>query len=105
MADFKQIEEARKLLGLDEEVTLLEIKEAYRKFALKYHPDRCKDEKKRHCEKMIKKINCAYEVVMGYCAGYKYSFREEDVKDGTTNKKFSEHLKRFYDGWCGGLDP
>jgi len=104
MADFKEINEARKLLGLDEEVTLPEIKEAYRKLALKYHPDRCKDEKKKDCEEMIKRINCAYEVVMGYCAGYRYSFREEDVKDATINKEFYKHLKRFYDGWGGDLD-
>jgi len=104
MADFKKINEARRLLRLGEEATLSEIKKAYRKLTLKYHPDRCKDENKKDCEEMIKKINHAYEVIMGYCAGYRYSFREEDVKDITMDKEFDEHLKRFYDGWLGNLD-
>ena len=33
MADFKQIDEARRLLGLDEEATMGEIKEAFRGLA------------------------------------------------------------------------
>ena len=40
MANFKQIDEARKLLGLDETATLEEIKKAYRKKAMEFHPDR-----------------------------------------------------------------
>ncbi len=42
MTGFKQIDDARKLLGLDEAATLKEIKDAYRDLALKYHPDKCK---------------------------------------------------------------
>ena len=103
MADFKQIDEARKLFGLDEEVTLGEIKEAYRKFAFKHHPDKCKG-KKNKCEEMFKKINNANETLMAYCAGYRYSFKEKDVKKNTMDKEFYEHLKRFYDGWWADLD-
>jgi Zn finger protein HypA/HybF involved in hydrogenase expression len=39
---FKQIDEARKILGLEKGATLEEIREAYRRLSLKYHPDRCK---------------------------------------------------------------
>lgn len=104
MANFKQIDEARELLGLDEEVTLEEIKEAYRKLAFKYHPDKCKDEKKKECEKMFKKISNANDTLMAYCAGYRYSFKEKDIKKNTMDKEFYEHLKRFYDGWWADLD-
>ena len=41
---------------------------------------------------------------MAYCAGYKYSFRERDVRRNTMDKESYEHLKRFYDGWWGDLD-
>ena len=41
--NFKQIDEARKLLELGEEATMDEIKGAYRRLAFKYHPDRCKE--------------------------------------------------------------
>jgi len=104
MADFKQIDEARKILGLDQEATLEEIKEAFRKLSLKYHPDRCKDKDKKNCEEMIKKINQAKDILLNYCANYKYSFKEKDVKKQTMDKQLYEHLKRFYDGWWGDLD-
>lgn len=104
MADFKKIEESRKILDLLQGATLKEIKGAYRRLALKYHPDKCKDEDKSKCEEMFKKINDANEVLMAYCAGYKYSFKEEDVKGTTMDKEFYEHLKRFYDDWWGKLN-
>ncbi len=104
MADFKQIDEARKILGLGETATLEEIKSTYKELALKYHPDRCEDEKKKECEEMFKKISCANDILMSYCAGYKYSFKEKDAKRNTMDKEFREHLKRFYDGWWGDLD-
>jgi DnaJ-class molecular chaperone len=104
MADFRQIDEARKLLGLSEEVTLEEIKEAYRELSLKYHPDRCKEKDKKHCEEVFKKINQARDIILNYCANYKYSFKEKDIKKNVMDKELYEHLKRFYDGWFGDLD-
>ncbi len=104
MGDFKQIDEARQLLGLEEDATLEEIKKAYRALAHKYHPDKCKDEKKKNCEEMFKRINYANEILMAYCEGYKYSFKEKDVKRNTMDREFYKHLKRFYDGWLGDLD-
>ncbi len=103
-ADFKQINKAREILGLGESVTLEEIKRAYRKLALKYHPDRCKEEKKKKCEEMFKKISHAHDIIIAYCAGYRYSLKEKDVERNTMDKEFYEHLKRFYDDWFGGLD-
>ncbi len=104
MADFKQIEEARKLLGLGEDVTLEELKQAYRRLALIYHPDRCKGENKKEYEEIFKNIGHANDILLAYCAGYRYSFKEKDVKRNTMNKEFYDHLKRFYDGWWGDLD-
>lgn len=104
MADFKQIDEVRKILGLEETATLEEIKSRYKELALKYHPDRCKDEKKKECEEMFKKITHSNDILMAYCAGYRYSFKEKDVKRNTMDKEFYEHLKRFYDGWWADLD-
>jgi len=104
MTDFKQIDEARKLLGLGEYASLEEIKSAYKELVLKYHPDRCKGEKKKECEERFKKISHSRDVLMNYCAGYKYSFKENDAKRNTMSKEYYEHLKRFYDGWWGDLD-
>jgi len=101
MVDFKKLDTARKLLGLDEEATLKEIKEAYRKAALKFHPDRCKGKKKKRCEELFKKINNAHETLIAYCAGYQYSFKRQDVKEDTLDKGSYEHFKRFYEDWLG----
>ena len=104
MTNFKEISEARKILGLGETATLVEIKDAYKKLTLKYHPDRCKDDKKKECEEIFKKITRANDILMAYCAGYRYSFKEKDAKKNTMDKETYEHLKRFYDGWLGELD-
>ncbi len=104
MADYKEIDTARKILGLGEFATLEEIKEAYYRLSRKYHPDGCKENKKKECEEMFKKINCAYRLLIEYCGGYRYSFREKDVKRNAIDKEFYQHLKRFYDGWWGELD-
>ena len=104
MANFKHIDDARKTLGLEEDATLEEIKKAYRRLACEYHPDKCKDEKKKECEEIFKKIAHANDVLMAYCAGYRYSFKEKDVKRNTMDREFYKHLKRFYDGWWGNLD-
>ena len=104
MVDFKEVEQSRKLLGLDEYVTLKEIRNTYKKLVLKYHPDRCPDSKKKECEKIFKDISHANDILMNYCAGYKYSFKEKDVKRNVMEKEAYEHLKRFYDGWLGDLN-
>lgn len=99
MIDFKQIDEARKLLGLYEEATLAEIKQAYRKLSLKYHPDKCKDEDKPRCEEMFKRITQARDILLSYCANYKFSFREADVKRNLPPDDVYAHIKRFYSDW------
>lgn len=50
-----------KILGVDKEADADEIKQAYRKLALKYHPDRNQGDKK--AEETFKEINEAYQVL------------------------------------------
>ena len=101
---FKDIDKARRILRLDEEATLYEINNSYRRLASEYHPDRCKDEKKEECEELFKEINHAKDILLSYCTSYRYSFAEKDVKRYTMDKETYKHLKRFYDGWWGDLD-
>jgi DnaJ-class molecular chaperone len=97
MIRFEDIDEARKTLGLGETATFGEIKGAYRRLSLKYHPDKCADEDRRGCEEMFKKINRANRILMSYCASYRYSFAEEDAKEVTGEAFAEEHTKRFYE--------
>lgn len=77
MANFEEIDKARKALGLSEAASLKEIKQAYRKMAFRYHPDR--GETVPESGEMMKKLNRAYQFLMHYCARFRYTFREEDV--------------------------
>jgi hypothetical protein len=104
MAGFKDIDAARKVLGLGQAATLKEIKDAYRQLALKFHPDRCAEEKKGECAEAFKKIAGAHELLLRYCAGYKYSFTEKDVKKCAPLDDLYEQMRRSYDGWFGDAD-
>ncbi|MDD4013497.1 MAG: DnaJ domain-containing protein [Candidatus Omnitrophica bacterium] len=99
MADFKIIDGARRTLGLGDDATLREIKEAYHDLALRYHPDKCSEDKKPGCEEKFKEINLAYEVLMAYCAGYRFSFREDEAREAGMDEKLSERMKTFYEDW------
>ena len=100
VSDFEKIDEARKILGIEEEATLAEIKKAYHRLALKYHPDKCKDTKKQKCEEVFKKINKAYKNIMEYCDNYSYPFKKaKEVDKLSESEQFQEHLKKFYYNW------
>ena len=51
LIDFKDIDRARKLLGLGETTSMQEIKEKYRKLSLKCHPDSIIIVHKKKCMK------------------------------------------------------
>jgi DnaJ-class molecular chaperone len=99
MANFEEIDEARKLLGLGETATLKEIKNAYRRLAHEHHPDKQGDAGKSG-EQRMKKINWAYQLLVDYCQDYKYSFREEDV---AKTYPHDEYLRKFHYGWFEGI--
>ena len=51
------------ILGISKNATPDEIKKAYRRSALKYHPDRVAPEKKKESEEKFKEISEAYEIL------------------------------------------
>jgi DnaJ-class molecular chaperone len=104
MSNFEQIDNARKTLGLGEDASMKEIREAFRNLSLKYHPDRCRGREKDSCKDIFKKISHAKDLLEAYCQNYRYSFREKDVNKNTMTREEYEHLKKFYDGWIGDLN-
>jgi len=76
-ADFEEIDKARKLLDLGEEVNASEIKEAYRKLAQEKHPDKFPDD--IDAQKEFEEIHKAYKLLVDFCGAEKRSLKKEDV--------------------------
>ena len=94
--DFKQLNQAKNFLGLhDNKASLKEIKKAYRRACMQYHPDKCK-RKNDDCEEMMKKLNEAYKIILSYCESYEYSFSKEEFDYSNQENILAE---RFKDDW------
>ena len=52
-----------KVLGVDKNATQDDIKRAYKKLAIEYHPDKNKDADKAAAEEKFKEISAAYHVL------------------------------------------
>jgi len=76
--DFKTVDDARKTLGLGQEVSMSEINFAYDQLARKYHPDLHPDDP---FEEKFKKIKNAHEVLTKYCMHYLCSLKKSKVEE------------------------
>eukprot|EP01127_Copromyxa_protea_P021125 TRINITY_DN717_c0_g1_i1.p1 TRINITY_DN717_c0_g1~~TRINITY_DN717_c0_g1_i1.p1 ORF type:complete len:314 (-),score=65.20 TRINITY_DN717_c0_g1_i1:518-1459(-) len=65
------------ILGVGPNASLEEIRSAFKKMALKWHPDKHPDEMKEKAEEMFKKVAHAYEVLIGKTKNRE--FFEEDL--------------------------
>ncbi len=96
-----------KILGVDKKASDEDIKKAYRKLAMKYHPDHYQGDDKKQAEEKFKKISEAYAVLKDkekrkqYDAfgdqGFHQRYTQEDIFKGFD---FSDILKEF--GFGGG---
>jgi len=77
--EFGELNQAREMLGLGEESTSLEIREAYREMSKKFHPDKYPGD--QEAQKRFEKITGAYNMLTDYCHEDKCSFKEEDVRE------------------------
>lgn len=77
--NFNQIDEARKLLGLGEDISTEKIKEAYWNFAQKNHPD--KHLQNSQIKEEFEKVTYAYKLLTSCCQGENISFEDKKKKD------------------------
>ena len=95
------------ILGVNKKASGDEIRKAYRKLALKYHPDHAKDDKA--AEEKFKKISEAYAVLSDKekrkqydtfgSEGFSQRFSQEDI---FRNFDFNDILREFGIGGRGG---
>ncbi len=90
---FRTLNKARKVLGVPEIATLDQIKTAYRKLVLTYHPDRCFDRDKPLYTRKMAEINRAYRILMDYVQNYKYIFTEKAYREQDTEYA----VRRFFE--------
>jgi DnaJ-class molecular chaperone len=79
MGKYEEITKARQVLGLDDFITLKEIKNKYRELLKEWHPDLHKKHKAVRKEKTIEIIN-AYKTIVDYCEQYRFSFSKKEVE-------------------------
>ena len=99
MANFTEIDEARKILGLSDAATLKEIKRAYRTLAHRHHPDKHSGAESSKDE-VMKKLNWAYKLLIDYCDNYKYSFREDDIARTYPEE---EYMRNWRKNWFNSI--
>ena len=87
-----------KILGVEKNASLDDIKKAYKKLALKWHPDKNNqsEEKRAEAEKKFKEISEAYSTLSDPEKRKKYDLGGDEM-DG---EMFST-----FDGGAGGIDP
>ncbi len=98
-----------KTLGVDKKASDEEIKKAYRKLAMKYHPDHYQGDDKKEAEEKFKKISEAYAVLKDKekrkqydtfgDQGFHQRYSQEDIFQGFD---MSDILKEFGFGGSGG---
>jgi hypothetical protein len=86
---YREFKLALDVFGLRERATLDQIKDRHRRLVKRHHPDQGNDSD----PDTIRKINCAYELLMEYCRGYHFCFSEEEFLEQTP----TERLRRQFD--------
>jgi len=91
------MEDFYKILGVNKNATQDEIKAAYRKLAIKYHPDKNPGDK--NAEEMFKKVSVAYDTLSDKDKRQKYD------NGGFDNAHFNSGFNGHGFGGFGGFNP
>jgi hypothetical protein len=88
-------EKARKILGVNNHATIAELKQAYWRLAMEYHPDKKPGDKES--EKMFNLISEAYEILTKASHNQGYSIRnhEESPSDWSYIEWWIEKYKDY----------
>jgi hypothetical protein len=92
------LEKARQLLELENAATRKEIREAYRRAAQRWHPDKAASDKSEACHQRMLEINEAYHYILAFLENYRYRLEEapaaRDDYEAWWNSQFGQSM-----GW------
>ena len=91
-----------KILGVNKDADENEIKKAYRKLAIKYHPD--KNLGNKEAEEKFKEINEAYEVLSDKDKRSKYDMYGKEGLSGGVNIDPMDIFNKMFGGFNGGFE-
>jgi len=101
-------DDAYQVLGVSKVATESEIKKAYRKLALKHHPDKqTTEESRKQASDVFSKISNAYEILSDPQQRQEYDNRDQ-YQNTTTNNNNRQHSSAhdfFFSSMGGGRDP
>jgi len=92
------------VLGVPRGASEDEIKKAYRKLALKYHPDRAPESKKKEYEEKFKEISQAYRVLSDKEKKAQYDQFGQTFEGAPFGQEFSQQDFRSFHDVFGGQD-
>lgn len=75
------LEEAREILELGPSATRRQIRQAYRRAARRWHPDRAPQGKEEEYRARMQQINAAYRRVVEFLEDYRYDLVEPATPD------------------------
>ncbi len=98
-----------KTLGVSKNASKEEIKKAYKKLAMQFHPDRAPEEKKKEYEEKFKEINQAASVLGDDKKRQQYDQFGSSAFSGSAGAgfegfDFSDVMSQFRSGAFGGFD-
>ncbi|MDO9080223.1 MAG: J domain-containing protein [Desulfuromonadales bacterium] len=85
---YSDLQEALRVLGLEERVTLREIKTRHKELVKRYHPDTGNiDEPEK-----IRQVNTAYRIVLDYINGYRFAFTSEEFYEQNLEERLRQQF-------------
>jgi hypothetical protein len=85
---YDDLQQALTVFDLPRRATLRQIKSRHRELVRRYHPDGGES----HDPELIRAINAAYKVILGYVENYRFSFAEEEFYEQNPD----EQLRRQF---------
>lgn len=85
---YSDLQEALRVLGLEERVTLREIKTRHKELVKRYHPDTGNTDE----PEKIRQVNAAYRIVLDYVTGYRFACTSEEFYEQNPEERLRQQF-------------